>query len=176
MLLRKGDRSVFKDIFDRYYMVLKGFSTHFIQDTSICDDIIQDTFLALYNSRKKMRSMGAVKSFLYASVKNACLNYLRREKMKSVHHESIAHLSSSSYTDQYIIKDVQTELYKAIKDLTIRQREVVVRSMNGANNEEIAEELCITVNTVKTLKKRAYVELRHQLKGLQWIMLLLLLY
>ena len=54
-------------------------------------------------------------------------------------------------------------------------RRIVLQTMEGASNAEIAERLEISVNTVKTLKLRAYRILRERLKGVQWLLFLHLL-
>lgn len=171
---KKGDKQVYKNMFDKYFMALKGFAKRFVHDDAVCDDIVQDAFIGLYNKRAEIQNLNAVKSYLYSGVRNGCLNYLRNDKIKLTHHEHIQELSSPWYSENYIIEEVHAVLYKAIKDLTKAQREVVVMSMNGLSNSDIAEDLDVSINTVKTLKKRAYAELRSKLKGIHWVLLFLL--
>lgn len=171
---KSGNKQVYKSVFDQYFMALKGFAKRFIEDDDACDDIVQDAFVGLYNKRSEIKDIKAIKGYLYSGVRNGCLNYLRNNKIKGSHHENIQELSSSWYSENYIIEEVYAELYQAIKGLTRAQREVVVMSMNGLSNPEIAEELDVSVNTIKTLKKRAYSELRSKLKGIHWVLLLLL--
>ena len=170
---KRGDKQVYKSIFDQYFMALKGFSKRFIENNDVCDDIVQDSFVGLYNKRKNLKDINAVKSYLYSGVRNGCLNYLRSEKIKSVHHEAIKELSSPWYSANFIVEEVHAGLYAAIKDLTPKQREIVVMNMNGLSNPEIAEELNVSINTVKTLKKRAYEQLRVKLKGIHWVLIIL---
>ena len=171
---KKGDKQVYKDMFDQYFMALKGFSRRFVEDEAVCDDIVQDAFIGLYKKRSEIQSIKSIKSYLYSGVRNGCLNYLRNDKIKQLHHDRLKELSSPWYSENYIVEEVHAELYLAIKDLTQAQREVVVMSMNGLSNPEIAEELSVSINTIKTLKKRAYTELRAKLKGIHWLLLLLL--
>ena len=65
-------------------------------------------------------------------------------------------------------------LYEAIKDLSEKSRDIVIMTLNGSSNIDIAKELNISVNTVKTVKLRAYRVLRKRLKGIQWLLLFLL--
>jgi len=171
---KRGDKYVYKNMFDQYFLALKGFSKRFVEDEAVCDDIVQDAFIGLYNKRSEIQDLKAVKSYLYTGVRNGCLNHLRNNMIKGEHHHAIKELSSPWYSENFIVEEVHAELYKAIKDLTDKQREIVLMSMNGLSNPEIAEELDVSINTIKTLKKRAYIELRTKLKGIHWVLLLLL--
>lgn len=76
--------------------------------------------------------------------------------------------------EEFLLEDeVHAMVYEAIKDLSEQSRRVVIMTMDGASNPEIAEQLGVSVNTVKTIKLRAYRVLRERLKGLQWLLLLL---
>lgn len=67
-----------------------------------------------------------------------------------------------------------TEVDPCLHPHFIRSRRVVILTMEGLSNPEIAKELGVSVNTVKTIKLRAYRVLRERLKGIQWLLLLLL--
>ena len=173
--LADGNRIVFKKIFEDYYRPLCGFSRRFIADPEICDDIVQESFLGLWNKRAEIEDFNAIKSFLYTSVRNACLNYLRHENVKHKNEEEIKKLSSEWYAEDLIVEEeVYSQVYEAIKELSPQARNTVIMTMNGLTNPEIAEELNISVNTVKTIKKRSYNFLRGKLKGVHWVLLLLL--
>ena len=173
--LSKGNREVFKKIFEDYYRPLCGFSRRFITDAEICDDIVQESFLALWNKRTEIESYNVIKSYLYASVRNACLNYLRHENVKQKSEEEIKTLSSDWYAEDSIVEEeVHSQIYEAIKELPPQSRNIIVMTMNGFTNPEMAEELGVSINTIKTLKKRGYTFLRGKLKGIHWVLLLLL--
>lgn len=173
--LSEGNRLVFKRIFEDYYRPLCGFSRKFIPDSDVCDDIVQESFLGLWNKRTEISSFNVIKSYLYTSVRNACLNHLRHQNVKDKSEAEVMALSSDWYMEDSIVEEeVHSEIYEAIKDLSPQSRKVVVMTMNGLTNPEIAADLGVSVNTVKTLKKRGYQFLRERLKGIHWILLLLL--
>lgn len=171
----EGNRFVFKSIFEDYYRPLCGFSKRFIADSDVCDDIVQESFLGLWNKREGILSFKAVKSYLYSSVRNACLNHLRHQNVRDKNETDILALSSDWYYEDSIVEEeVHAEIHEAIKDLSPQSRNVIVMTMNGVTNPEIASELNISINTVKTLKLRGYKFLRERLKGVHWVLLLLL--
>ena len=173
--LHQGNRLVFKNLFEKYYYALKGFSKKFIDRDDIGDDIVQDAFVILWKNREQIKSIIALKSYLYTIVRNNCLNHIRDEKTKSEIDDKLNVLESESFFEETIIEEeVSSEVYEAIKDLSPQARKIVILSMNGLTNPEIAEDLQVSVNTVKTLKKVAYKKLRERLKGIHWITLLML--
>ena len=77
--------------------------------------------------------------------------------------------------DFILENEIHEELYRALKDLPEQSRRVVVMTMHGLSNQEIASQLNISQNTVKTLKLKAYRVLRERLKNVHWFLLFLLL-
>ncbi len=172
--LAKGNSIVFKRLFEAYYHPLHGFAKKFINNNDICNDIVQESFVGLWSKRKEISNPNAIKSYLYSSVRYASLNFLRNEEIKSRNCEQILILSLDCYyEDSLLEEEVHAQIYKAIKELSPQARKVIVLAMNGSKNAEIAEDLGISVNTVKTLKKRGYKFLRKSLKGISWIFLFL---
>ena len=77
-----GKESAFKEIYEKYVSTLRYFGNKFLSDERLIEDILQDTFVSLWENRKKFNNELAIKSFLYTGVKNRCLNNLRHEKIK----------------------------------------------------------------------------------------------
>ena len=95
--------------------------------------------------------------------------------MKERNESEIARWILLEDEEKNILEDeVNTMLYEAIKDLSEKSRDIVIMTLNGSSNIDIAKELNISVNTVKTVKLRAYRVLRKRLKGIQWLLLFLL--
>ena len=130
---------------------------------------------AIWEARERFYSIPAIKSFLYTTVRNSCLIYLRHQKVKERNESEIARWILLEDEEKNILEDeVNTMLYEAIKDLSEKSRDIVIMTLNGSSNIDIAKELNISVNTVKTVKLRAYRVLRKRLKGIQWLLLFLL--
>ena len=163
------DRTVMKMLFDRFYLPLRSFAFRYVGDDSITDDFVQTAFMNLWENRENFHLLSTVKAFLYTSVKNDCLNYVKRQQMMARHEEDIAReLLEQESKDAEVEEEVSAMVYKALKVLSEQSRRIVLLTMEGASNAEIAEQLGITVNTVKTTKLRAYRVLREQLKGIPW--------
>ena len=76
-----GKESAFKEIYEKYVSTLRYFGNKFLPEERVIEDILQDTFVSLWENRKKFSNELAIKSFLYTGVKNRCLNNLRHEKL-----------------------------------------------------------------------------------------------
>ncbi len=172
---RAGNGSVFKEIFDNYYLPMKSYGFQYVENDEMVEDFVQDAFLKVWEKREDFYFVAAIKSFLYMSVRNACLDYLRHQKVQRRNEpELILWLTEEGEEEFVLEEEVHAMVYDAIKDLSERSRRVVIMTMEGLSNPEIAKELGISVNTVKTIKLRAYRMLRERLKGVQWLLLLLL--
>lgn len=165
---------VFKEIFNRYYLPVKSYAFQFVEDDETIEDFVQDAFLKVWEKREDFYYVAAIKSFLYMSVKNACLDYLRHQKVQRRNESELVMWLTEEGKEEFLLEEeVHAMVYDAIKDLSEQSRRVVIMTMEGASNLEIAKELHVSVNTVKTIKLRAYRVLRERLKGLQWLLLLL---
>jgi RNA polymerase sigma-70 factor (ECF subfamily) len=96
-------------------------------------------------------------------VKNRCLNYLRdSERRKILNFEQLD--SEIFFRDNLIEEETYQIIYEAIKTLPSQGQKVIEFSLDGLKIQEIAEKLNISINTVKTIKSRAYKALREELK------------
>lgn len=173
--MQLGNKNTFKEIFEEFYTPLCSFAYKYLEDTANSSDLVQEVFVTLWNSHAKFPTFGALRSYLFTSVRNSCLNHIRNAKVKEHTKELSPDIMCNTTDDEYEIEaTVYADVHKAIKHLSPQAREVVIHSMNGLTNIEVAEELNVSVNTVKTLKKRAYRILRDQLGGMHWVLILLL--
>ena len=98
---------------------------------------------------------------------------MKREQVRVCHEGHVIRmLTEEDCADIALEEEVNRLVYDAVAALPEQSRRVVLLTMEGVPNPEIAERLNISMNTVKTLKMRAYRMLRERLKGIQWILLL----
>ena len=158
----------FRHFFDSYYTALRSFAFSFLQDYAEAEDHVQEAFIKLWEKSGNFLSEQAAKAFLYKSVKNSCLNQLEHSKVIHKHREySLNYTEINHLADNRIIEEeVHRMIYQAINELPAQCRNVLVLSINGAKNSEIASELMVSVNTVKTQKKIAYKQLKIKLQDI----------
>jgi RNA polymerase sigma-70 factor (ECF subfamily) len=143
----------------------------FVNDRSVAEDAVQEVFIELWQQRSKFESYNQVKAFLYLSVKNKCLNIIKHQKVEASYKDDV--LKTESEVDAQIIEiEVINQLTNTIESLPEQQKLVIVHSMQGMKNEEIAEAMQISINTVKLHKKVAYQTLRSKIGSSQMLLLL----
>ncbi|WP_286137522.1 RNA polymerase sigma-70 factor [Gabonibacter massiliensis] len=173
--LHRGNHLVFREIFNRYYFPLRSFASRYIENDEVTEDFVQDAFVKVWEKKSDFILLASLRSYLYASVKNACLDYLRHKQMQLRHASDLTTFFSESDEEEFKLEEeVHALIYETIKGLSVQSRRVVLMTMEGYSNPEIAEKLQISPNTVKTLKLRAYRTLRERLSGVHWLMFLLL--
>ncbi len=108
----------------------------------------------------------AIKNFLYTTVRNASLNYLRHRKVAKQYldYQDSCPLEEANVLDAIIRSEVVDEIYEAIQSLPESCRRISrMGYLEGMKNQEIAEELGLSINTIKTHKQRALQLLRLRL-------------
>ena len=119
----------FKENFSKFY----AFTVRFVEDSYICEDLVQETFISVWESgSNQYDSPIMLHAFIYKTIRNKALNYLKHHKIR----------------EQYSQK------------LTPQCQTVIKLHLGGKKNKEIAEEMGISVITVKSHKMMAYRELR----------------
>ncbi|SMO55026.1 RNA polymerase sigma-70 factor, ECF subfamily [Saccharicrinis carchari] len=163
--ISQGDERVFKEIFEDFYPKLVGVAMKYINNMMVSEDIVAEVFTKVWEKRAQITEIGSFESYLYTSVRNAVFNHVRNTKRKEDHHEKIlSNLSEQTFEETVVEENVHHRLYKAIENLPEQGRKVFELSViNNWKEKEIAEDLNISVNTVKTHKKRALKSLRDQL-------------
>ena len=82
---KKGDKRSFQLIFDEMYQRLCAYSSRYLYDDQEVEDLVQDSFITLWNKRGDFDHINAIKSFLYTSVRNKCLNVLKHQTVIKEH-------------------------------------------------------------------------------------------
>jgi RNA polymerase sigma-70 factor (family 1) len=167
----------FKVFFNEYYTAICRFAFTYMGNMQISEDIVQDAFLRTYEKRNEFENIDNAKAFLYTIAHNLCLDSIRHQIICNNYEEYV--IKEKDYSEELtFIKEVTRQetirlLHTAINDLPRQTRLTIIYTLEGHTNIEIAEMLHISVNSVKTLKKKGYVSLRKLLeKQLIWIILL----
>jgi len=147
----------FKLIFDEYYIELCAFANNYISDEDQCEDLVIEVFEDFWDKRSELDIKVSIKSLLFVTVKNRCLNFIKSQNIKDSKLKELTYLESDSvYEYNFIEEEVHYRLYKALEKLPEKSKEVIMLSLDKLSNEEIKDKLNVSINTVKSNKKRAY--------------------
>ena len=172
--INAGDKKAFGQIFDEYFNALCAFSYRYVPDRSEVEDIIQEVFIAFWKYNKEFNNINAVKAFLYTSARNKCLNYLKHLDVRKKHQSALIYeLESEQFFKNHVIEEEAfNQLYSEIAKLPESAQKIMILAIKGLKNNEIATELNISINTVKTQKKIAYAKLKGNLGPVLWAIVL----
>ncbi|OFY39524.1 MAG: hypothetical protein A2X18_04975 [Bacteroidetes bacterium GWF2_40_14] len=159
-----SEESEVHSLFRSFYSSLMSFSNKFVANMAVSEDIVQDVFVSMWENRENLHTINSIKSFLYASVRNSCINYLKHQKVEQKYLNNYDDIYSEEFFQNQIIEEETDRLiYKVIGSLAPQTRKILVYNLAGYSNPEISIKLGISVNTVKTLKSRAYKILKRNL-------------
>lgn len=153
----------FKENFSKFY----AFTTRFVEDGYICEDLVQETFISVWESdNNQYDSPLMLHAFIYKTIRNKALNYLKHHKIKEQYSQKyLKELESEEYMFSSVLsEETHYVLYEAIRCLTPQCQTVIKLHLEGKRNKEIAEEMGISIITVKSHKMVAYKELRKILE------------
>ncbi|PPL04225.1 RNA polymerase sigma factor [Parapedobacter indicus] len=173
---KAGNEAAYKALFDRFNKRLLYVAEGIVYDRNLAEDIVQEVFWKLWDRRVHFNEVQSIRAFLYLSVKNACRNHYKHEKVIEKYRARQGEpIEDDVVLSKIIEAEVMESLYHAIEKLPTGCREVVhLRYFEGMSIQEVAEQLNISVNTVKTQKMRALRSLRLQLRTLSVGMALLI--
>ncbi|WP_421920946.1 RNA polymerase sigma-70 factor [Marinifilum sp.] len=165
---RIGNQSAFRHLYDKYYEALLLFGQKYILNNEAVEDIVQDSFIIVWEKRTSFFQEASIKSFLYKAVRNSCLNYLDHQKVMRKHEtqSKVDVLSEEYFLNNVIEEEVNRIIAETVERLPESARFIYLLSLKGLKNAEIAEDLNISINTVKTQKQRANKYLKENLKDL----------
>jgi RNA polymerase sigma-70 factor (family 1) len=165
----------FKELYAHYYDRLLYFSWQFLHDKDAANDIVQEAFLSYWNLGADMtREETQARNFLYLNVRNLSLKHIRHDKVIDKHRKLLDADPIDEYNvvNKLIKAEVLGEIYQALETLPESCKRISCMSyLEGMKNKEIAEELGISINTVKTQKQRALQLLRLRLSPQTFLIL-----
>lgn len=152
--LKEGDISALSVLYKNHAGQLYSFVLRIAKSHSLTEDVIQDTFIRVWECRVMIDSSKPFKPFLYTVAKRHLLNLIKRAS----HEHSIVEEIKGSTVYYENVTDLQTEfsertnlLNEAVKSLSPRLRDVFVRcKIDGYSYKEAASEFGITEGTVNS--------------------------
>ena len=149
-----------------------------VRDTELAEDLVQDAFIAFLNNKHKISSDPmSIRAFLYSAIRNAIYNRNRKHKtiQKYIERQSSEEADDIDYEHRVIRAEFMGEIARVVDGLPDSCQYIFKLSyLEGLSNQEIADQLAISVNTIKTQKQRALRVLRQKIHPEYFFLLLLL--
>jgi RNA polymerase sigma-70 factor (ECF subfamily) len=162
----KESMDSFEQLFRRYYAPLVVYASRYVSGTEIAREIVQDFFVKLYEKRNSLSIDISVKSYLYRSVYNCCINYLNQRNIQDKHLKNIELERSDEDNLENEINSVelQYKISEVIEELPAKCKRIFkMNRFEGMKNDEIASSLNLSKRTVETQISKALKILRRKL-------------
>ena len=169
------DEVAFRYLFEHYYPSLCLFAKRFIDDRETREDIVQEVFFRLWDKRKQITVTSSAQNYLLTSVRNLCLNYLRRQETQQPFEESLFDQPDDEEGDRLIqLRELEEQLAQALAQLPPEYRLAFeLNRMEGKSLEE-AQRMGVSTRTVERYRDKAIALLQTELK--EYLPLFLLLF
>jgi RNA polymerase sigma-70 factor (ECF subfamily) len=168
LLIQKDDRVAFYNIYERYSKRLYGFVLRYIKQKEDAEEIVQEVFVKIWESRNKIDAYASFESFLFTIAYNTTISLLRKRTNEKKYLEHLKSLqqpdNSPDLIDEIHFNELNDRVQALLNELTPRQKEIFQLSREeGLTHDEIAKKLDISVNTVKKHMANTLAFLKSQI-------------
>ena len=165
--LKRREKVVFDYIFNYYYSSLCAFSMQYLNDKDAVEDLVQDFFVSFWIESPNIQIITSLKSYLFSSVKNRCLDFQKHQKVTQKYNAFLLFAADNedNSSDHYFAEsELRHTIEKSLEKLQPRCREIFELSrLNGLSNQQISDELEISKRTVELQISNALKILRKEL-------------
>lgn len=173
--INRKSPEAFHALFKEYYKTMVHFAMQFVRVLEEAEDIAQDLFVRLWENDARYDSLNSLQTYMYTTVRNASLDLLKHREVEKRYADYA--LRQDEADVELDLKVMEEELYRTmfryVEELPQRRREIFKLYLAGKRNEEIAEELGVSAETVKTAKKEAVRYIRQRMGKLFLLLCLL---
>lgn len=174
LLVKKRDKEAFHTLYYKYHAYLYAIALRYLKDEDMAADTVQHVFIKLWETTKALNIDINVKNYLYTMTKNHILNQIRDNKETVSLNYINAQQEIKDKSD--IVKSMEDQqtidvLHKGINSLPPQKRRVCqLKLEEGITNQKIADEMGISVHTVKTHYRESLKMLRDYLQKIQMLL------
>jgi RNA polymerase sigma-70 factor (ECF subfamily) len=169
--LSQGDETALSELVRTYGQALFGVAVAMVGSADLAQDIVQDVFCWLWDTRMVLRINGRVAAYLVRATRNRTYNVLRHERsqrhiaMRTKTSQGDAGYTYNAGESSLLERELQRAIEVALETLQPRTREIFLLHIDqGLRYEEIARVLQITVPTVRLQMSRANRQLWRLLR------------
>ena len=161
--MQEGDWSAFNSFFESYSERLYLYALGFVGNRAEAEDIVQDTFIYLWVHRAKISHSGSIYAYLSRSVKNSCIDRKLHEEVKQRYQREMMASGEEVSEDYESFEELYERLQIVMDSLPPKCKEIfILGCVEGLSYKDVAEQLGVSVNTVKTQVKVAYKKIKSE--------------
>ena len=166
--IKKGNIKSFEEVFHRFYQGLCLYAKTVLKNQEVSEEIVQEVFYNIWKNRENLGITISLNNYLYKSVFNNSLMYLRKMKRELHLDDKVPVEKPDEYNDPSSLFDsyeLNKAIEKTIRELPQRTRKIfMLNRMEGLRYKEIADKLSVSVKTVEADMGKALKAFRNSLK------------
>ena len=169
---------VFEQVFKDNFKDLHGYACSILKDSDDAEEIVQNVFYKLWEKREKIPTLQSVVAYLYRSVHNESLNFIKHSKVKADYQSHTLHAAKndSRSSDTTNAKELENRIHDAINSLPEQCRTIFQLSrFEDLKYREIADKLGLSIKTVENQMGKALKVMRIKLADFLPSLILVLL-
>ena len=157
----------FEKVYKSCFKGLHAYACSFLDDNEQAEEMVQQVFLKLWERRMNIEISISLQAYLYRSVYNESMNFLKHEKVKQTHVSFIKHTTSESSNNHQTdihTRELETNIKKALSKLPEQCRTIFQLSrFEELKYKEIAERLGLSIKTIENQMGKALKIMRTEL-------------
>ncbi|TSD64041.1 RNA polymerase sigma-70 factor [Inquilinus sp. KBS0705] len=177
-LLKQGSEKVFEKVFKDHFKTLHSYAYTFLKDDELAEEVVQNVFCRIWERREQLKTDGSIKAYLYRSVHNECLNYIKHQKVKAgfqVYYAAEMEQSEDNSSKKVMANELEKHIQKAMSELPQQCRIIFQMSrFDQLKYQQIADEMGLSIKTIENQMGKALKLMR--LKLAEFLTLLFVLF
>ena len=161
--IKNGDKNAFRRFFDRYYNSLIAYITTFTNDKMESEDIVQQVFVSVWDGRAGLEDIKYPKKYIFTMAYYKYLDTVKNLKKRDKFFVDLYHRAlEERVTEDKEIAEKRIEKLKQIIDSLPNncKKIIIMNKVDGLKYKEIAETLNISVKTVESQMRIAFIKIR----------------
>lgn len=175
-----GDIDAFTEAYRLYHKLLFTISYKYLMDNEMAKDVVQHVYTKLWESRESLLINMSLKNYLFTMTKNHILNIIRNQNTLIEKQYEIA--QNTPISENTILERIEEEenskhIYEAIDKLPGQKKTIcLLKIRESLSNQEIAEKLNLSVNTIKSHYSESLKLLKKHLSDIEIVLIILTLF
>lgn len=166
LLFQKGEEVGLSFFYLELHPALSLFANQFLKNQQLAQEIASDAFIKTWKQHDKLNSFNAIKAYLYKTVYRDAMHALKKEKKRSIIELEVRSpdITNNAFFDHLVKAETYRLVQSALKHLSPGSRKVItMHYLENKSTAEIADELKLSVNTIRTQRTRGLAVLRKLL-------------
>ena len=161
--LKEREEAAYLELFDEYHKYLHAIATNYVIDADIASDIVQETFIHLFNSIDRLGEIQNLRNYLIISVRNRSISYLRHLNLEDAHKLLYSKELKTIDIENSDTEELNQYVRQMLNSLPESCKKICkLRFLDGYKIREISEQLSLSPNTIKVQIHRGVSKMRSE--------------